>query len=1329
MATDKTKKLLTTFLHRLTNLSGHNRSLFLPKSSEAFVDLHGFSWLNNSKSFGVIEAMLKEGSYTLCALADARVEAVNLAGMRLKKLQRLDQFYFDERGVRDLHIGWPMVHGRFSDGTAVRCPLLFFPVELSVKNEKWIVSFRPQGEIIFNKSFLLAYSFYNQRAADEALLQHTFETEEGDATTFLTSLYRLLGNSSIELNFNPELYQNELVPLASFAKREFVETHHAGELKLFSEAVLGLFPQAGSTLVPDYNHLLEADSFADLEDFFARHQPAADMKKNFISKVGEEKKYEIFPSDIWQENALKASKLGHSLVVQGPPGTGKSQLITNLISDSIANGKRILLVCQKRVALDVVYNRLKEKNLENFLALVHDFRNDRPLLFQKIAGQINRTDEYRKKNITLDALQLDHKFYQISKRINQVTEELEHFRSALFDETECGKSIKELYLISNPAEEGIALRQLYYHFKFNELDSFRQNLRQYIFYAKLFDHDQYVLHSRNSFASLTVGDLPALHQAIDQVPAVYDEIKTNLSGTIGIALDWELLHKLSQQTQTLKELATLTQDESVFLCFKKMLPQKSTETNSLWLLNIERMMNDCFSSEGIEQSVPSAMLGHFQKALHRAMKARRGIWSWLRWQLFSKDKLLITRALVSNGLTNHKDDFRLLEKKLDQRLNLEHNLSKLRAKEWLLHLPATFQKQDFKNWFAEQQKAIRAKTVFNSIRSLKNIISPLYLSSDDFSRRLQSLIKALDQLEIKYNFWLLHLSEKQVTQLATDKNIASLYHHALHTDFDALCEFDKIQKKMSGIERAVIEKLREKTLNYDEWPSLFQNSLALGWIDHIEAKYPELRMASSGKIQQLENELQEEIIAKQALSAEILLLRARERITSDLEFNRLNNRVTYRDLLHQTTKKKKLWPLRKIVSEFEGEVFKLLPCWMASPESVSALFPMKEIFDLVIFDEASQCFAERGIPALYRGKQTVIAGDSKQLRPGDFYQARWHEDDMEEPDAEVDSLLELGERYLFSIRLNGHYRSQVPELIHFSNQYFYDGKLEMLPDLHRLNQGISAIDYLKVKGVWEDQTNIMEAAAIADLVFDFLEKQPAKEIGIVTFNAPQQTLIQDMLEEKFTTQKQLTEKNIFVKNIENVQGDERDLIIFSVGYAPDREGKIRAQFGSLNQQGGENRLNVAISRAREKIIVVASLWPEELDVADTRHAGPKLLKEYLQYARDVSTHSFKPLAAAPPSSFYSQLKKEILTSAAGRMPEKTFIENVFPFQDLTLYHNRQILLAVSTDDQRYYESLSAKADHALNPLLLQKKNWPHKKMYSRNYWANPKRFWNDLTGY
>jgi superfamily I DNA and/or RNA helicase len=524
-----------------------------------------------------------------------------------------------------------------------------------------------------------------------------------------------------------------------------------------------------------------------------------------------------------------------------------------------------------------------------------------------------------------------------------------------------------------------------------------------------------------------------------------------------------------------------------------------------------------------------------------------------------------------------------------------------------------------------------------------------------------------------------------------------------------------------------MKKLKEKSeiCDGEVWQRLFLNSLNLAWIDHIETKSPELRIVSSGKMQALESELQELIDTKHSLSNEIILLRARERVTDDLEFNRLHNRVTYRDLLHQTTKKKKIWPLRKVIAEFEDEIFRLLPCWLASPESVSAIFPMKETFDLVIFDEASQCFAERGIPALYRGKQSVIAGDNKQLRPGDFYKARWQDDELDSPDAEVDSLLELTSRYLKTLTLNGHYRSQSLELVDFSNRHFYDGRLQLLPDFLHINEKQSSIEFNRVDGIWEDNTNETEAQYVADLVLQIVSQNPMKEIGVLTFNVNQQSLVQDRLEEKFMDAQLKLPARLFVKNIENVQGDERDIIIFSIGYAPDPKGRVSIQFGSLNADGGENRLNVAVTRAREKIIVVSSLWPEQLEVGETKNAGPKLLKEYLSFARQVSSGNFQPYVTSDEKNLQGiRLKKRLACLSNKEGVELR--ENAFPFYDLTVERSGDMKGAIFTDDNFYYESLSAKAPHALLPQMLKTKHWPNLRVYSRNFWHDRKRLESDL---
>ncbi len=1317
----RTKKLLSLFMRRLTNLSTNNRSLFLPRLSEQFIDVQSLSQLNGEPAFSIIEALIEGKKKSICPLQDSRMEIANEASLKLKKLNRTDEFIFDEGGSHDLHVGWPFVHGKFADGTFVRAPLLFFPVKLEADERQWRLIPRKEAEITLNKSFLLGYSYYNKVAVDENLMEETFESFPEETISFRTELFKQLQTSNLDLHFNPSnYYQNELVHYATFTKDEFQSAYRDGELKIIPEAVIGIFPQAGSSLVPDYLHLLNDNLFDDLEGFFSKSENKYRGVKNFIPLVKEDKVYSIFPTDCWQENALKAVKLGNSLVVEGPPGTGKSQLICNLISDSIANGKRVLVVSQKRAALDVVYKRLSEKKLEEFCSLVHDFKNDRREIFEKLARQINRIEEYKSRNISLDSIQLDRSFFQTSHQIDQLTEELEHFRAMLFDDSECGASIKQLYLQSDPTQPSISIKQEYHHFRFDELSDFLRKLNLYVQLAAQLG-DQHPWKKRKSFARLMPSDLARIEKTLDEVVTVTSQTLEESKIKFGVPSDWDDITSLIASVGDIEIASQLIKNEELLRYLQQIL-QSPQEVSSLWLSNIERLVIDCYDSNGPEASLSADQLGTFQKALYRSMKARKSLFGLIRWQ-FSKDKVLITRALVANKIENNKKGFLQLERMLDSRLNLEHNFSKLKRSPWIQCAPDSLELNEVQAWFLKQQAAIKVAEIYQSNRPLRKLIDPTKMNFEKFSTQIQHLLEWIPTIQSNVNEWQNYLTALQITELAHKHERKDEWIPSLQKDFDIICEFDLQEESFAVHEKFVVDKLHEKLKAWqvDSFKKVFFNSLSLAWIDHLEMKHPELRMVSSGKIKSIEEDLRQQILAKESLSEKILLLRARERCIDNLEFNRLNNQVTYRDLLHQVTKKKKIWPLRKVMNEFEAEIFKLTPCWLASPEAVSAIFPMHEVFDIVIFDEASQCFAERGIPALYRGKQSVIAGDSKQLRPGDFYLARWREEDFDEPNAEIDSLLELASRYLMKVQLNEHYRSKSWQLIQFSNKNFYGGRLQALPHFDLLKENFKAIEYLKVDGHWQNNCNEEEANKVIDQLREIWQTNPQKEIGIVTFNVQQQHLIQDLLDDH--PDLSVKRENLFVKNIENVQGDERDVIIFSIGYAPDKNGKLHAQFGSLSQDGGENRLNVAVTRAREKIIIVASIWPHQLQVEETRNRGPKLLKEYLSFAQQVANGLQSPEALQEEVAGETSLQRAIQNRSVNT--DISFSGN-YLFADSVIYKNRIPVGALLTDDNNYFMSLSCKEEHAHLPEMLQDRKWPYLRVYSRSFWADHKRFFSDM---
>ncbi|MFY0689515.1 MAG: DUF4011 domain-containing protein [Cyclobacteriaceae bacterium] len=1322
------ESILKSYLRRLTNLSGNNHSLNLLRLSvEQFLDLHALDFALNKSSFELIESLIAdESKIALCQEMDSRDKSSNLLAVRLKKLNRRDQFIFQERGARDLYVGWPFIRGKFSDETIIRCPLLFFPVELQVENGKWMMHPRQNVNITLNKTFLLAYAHYNQVKLDEELVERIIDDFDPDSTIYRTQLYELLKSSNLEIHFNQENFTDKLHPFKNFKKADLDKSEKPGVLKLYPEAVLGIFPQAGSHLVPDYVQLLENDHSPDMEEFFTRRvklDPEDESMTKYSDRVLEENTFTPFAIDAYQEQALNKIKKGNSINIQGPPGTGKSQLIANIISDFIARGKNVLLVCQKRAALDVVFGRLKEQDIHDFVGMVHDFKNDRKTIFDKLESQISRLEEYQRKNNSLDSIQIERAFTQSSRRIAQHCEELEEFKSALFDESECGKSIKELYLNSDVKQPHVRLKQDYHSFRYEGLAETISRLETYFSYHNAFEHKNHFWSKGLPFDKYESADRNAIEQTVRDAVMQFQEFQARSDQELHKTLDFDTVDYFLNQIKSLRQLISNLDNKDTYRYFSH-LRNNAPNKDLSWIVELERTMLNCFKGSGPEISLSSSELGRFQEALQQAIQARKNPLKWIKWKLFSKYQVFVTRVLVSNELKSNKEGFKVLLERIDNRLNLEHNISLIESQSWLIGFPKNHRKIDIQNWFFHQRLAYKTLELFKALRSLDAYVKFKHTERKLLITNLNKFAELIELFPDMIGSWKIHLTNNQIRELLSDRVKIDEVIDELSSDFENLRDYHLLKSSMSSSERSLIEILLERGGSTSDMIQCFHNSLALEWIEHIESKHPILRLVSTMRYQQILKELRESNDQKRSLSKDILLLRSREKTYDKLEFNRLNNLVTYRDLLHQVTKKRRIWPLRRVISEFSEEVFKLIPCWMVSPESASAIFPMEELFDLVIFDEASQCFAERGIPAMYRGKQVVVAGDAMQLKPFDLYRAKWEDENEDIPELEIDSLLDLTERYLPKTHLQGHYRSKSLELIEFSNQHFYKGRLKLMPHRAHVNAKTPSIHYEKVNGFWENNINIEEAKQVVALIGRLSKKWPEKQIGVVTFNMKQRDLIMDLIDIGSKNWGKIPE-GLFVKNIENVQGDERDIIIFSTAYAKDKSGKLQLKFGSLNTPGGENRLNVAVTRARDEVYVVTSLEPEELDTSRTKNQGPKLLEAYLHYAKRVATQKWQP------SVFDGQehlpgwyLKSSILESF--EFPASVEFTDQMPFADLTAKFKNEYLGVLLTDDQHFHQAPTIKDQFLYKPEIFNLKGWPMIQVFSRNLWENPEKVEDDL---
>ncbi|MBR3876079.1 MAG: DUF4011 domain-containing protein [Clostridia bacterium] len=467
-----------------------------------------------------------------------------------------------------------------------------------------------------------------------------------------------------------------------------------------------------------------------------------------------------------------------------------------------------------------------------------------------------------------------------------------------------------------------------------------------------------------------------------------------------------------------------------------------------------------------------------------------------------------------------------------------------------------------------------------------------------------------------------------------------------------------------------------------------------------------------------------------------------------------------KDYLYQISKDKKHWAIRKAMEVYGSYIFSLFPCWLLSPENVSSLLPLeKNLFDIVIFDEASQVFIESTIPTIYRGKNIVVAGDAKQLRPSATFMKRFlgqENENVDDPSLqaalEVESLLDLAVARYNSANLTYHYRSRHQELIDFSNCAFYSGNLQVAPNIYT-GRSAKPMERYKVNGRWIDRKNIAEAQKVVELIKNILSTRKHNEsIGVITFNSDQQAAIADAIDKeaqkdaKFRIQI-ATEKTrmeggedigLFIKNLENVQGDERDIIIFSIGYAPNETGKVYTNFGSLSTEGGENRLNVAITRAKTKIIVVTSIEPEDLKVDASKNEGPRLLREYLSYVRSVSNgdkeHAAAILRALCPAVDNTSELRRLTSTPSIEEQMKERIEKLGYKVDiglgnknsrisLAVYDDKsdKYLIGVELDKDAFASSASAMERDVYKPKFLEGRGWTVMRVWSRDWWLSPGR--------
>jgi very-short-patch-repair endonuclease len=533
---------------------------------------------------------------------------------------------------------------------------------------------------------------------------------------------------------------------------------------------------------------------------------------------------------------------------------------------------------------------------------------------------------------------------------------------------------------------------------------------------------------------------------------------------------------------------------------------------------------------------------------------------------------------------------------------------------------------------------------------------------------------------------------------------------------------------------SVVEEVATGRVGIDRAADAFRRRFLGLWLDALFERVPELARFSTDE----QDHLIKRFARLDRLSIQSAPARLRSQLLSDPRRPRSAGDAPASSelgvLLREANKKRKHMPVRKLFAAVPTLLPRLKPCLMMSPLAVSTyLDGTTAEFDVVIFDEASQVRPHDAICAVYRGRQLVVAGDPRQLPPTDFF-ARATADDPDSEDrgggtAGFESLLDvclaLG---LVRKQLRWHYRSRREGLIAFANRFIYGGGLVTFPSADDGTGGAVRFERV-VDGRFADGVNVTEARRVADLVVAHARSSPDTSLGVIAFSQRQQNRILDELEARRKRCPDLEEffkedrpERFFVKNLENVQGDERDVIILSVGYGPNETGRVAMQFGPLNRQGGERRLNVAVTRARCGMTVVTSMVAADIDLSRTGAEGVKLLRAFLDYAERGPRALDEAVSGAEEGAFdspferavYEELRRQGLTlhTQVGCGGFKIDMAVLAPGT------TGRYALGVECDGATYHSSATARDRDRLRQAVLEGLGWRLCRIWSTDWLRN-----------
>ncbi|MDQ3179975.1 MAG: DUF3320 domain-containing protein [Acidobacteriota bacterium] len=1218
----------------------------------------------------------------------------------LRRIEEQARTIIEEQGINALFLALGMLHYKESKDseTVFKAPLILVPVELIRKSAREGFTVKMTDEEIIVNPSLIEYLQRNYAIA----LPEISDDENYDLQDFFQSVNEAIA-AQTDWKISNEIY----LALFSFQKLVMYKDLEKNSGKVAAHKIFQqIINKQGDTFIslpPEIREL-------SLDKYFAPEQCV-----------------QVVDADSSQLRAIATVSQNYDLVLEGPPGTGKSQTITNLIAQALSTGKSVLFVAEKMAALEVVYRRLCEVGLGEFCLELHSTKANKRSVMQDL------------KN-TLDAS------LQTIQPMQTATERLPVVRELL---TNYINGVHQPYGILNISP----------YRAYGELD------KVLIAPKMLFHADIY---------NATATDLADVLREIDDLVKAAEFVgspnkhpwrettKTFYSENNLDEIKWmgtQILEKLKaflveaeklESILGLPHLKTFADIETASVVASTLARSPGAPFQVLvseaWntappeavgliekgrkSVELRKRIEQNFTAQVFEQE-PGEEISYVEKksegflsflalldSRYRAIKKR-----WFSLRLPTYDASLIEQA----------GDMKFVAEYLQRQTDL-----KAQAQSGAELFGALWQGET-SDWNALEryvQWVLEFRQIYVRQGLKEQAISTATATAPDvgFVQTLRQNALEINELIKKFCVlvgWRENCFESAEIEKISSR-VAEIINNLSHANRWA--SFESVRQKLDrSFAKEILDWAWSEQIVFADLSVVFRRAFYQKWLTQVVQERPELREFHTLTHEQRVKEFQDldEKVLRQNRSN--LVGQMRSRLQMNLQQPHIREQML--TLRSQLNRQRGLMPLRITMRRCLNAIHSIKPCFMMSPQTVAQLLDADSAkFDLILFDEASQLPTEDAVGAIIRGKQLVVVGDPKQLPPTNFFavasgqvNVEKDEDGLPLFDDSQSILEEVLSSGVPSSRLKWHYRSSHESLITFSNVSFYDSELYTFPSVQTDAYDSGLHFEFVAEGVYEGKgLNIAEARKVADAVVEHAKKNPQVSLGVGTFNLRQQIAIQDELEQRRREDVSLEpffdrskREPFFVKNLENIQGDERDVIFLSITYAKAHDGRLRYNFGPLNGENGWRRMNVLVTRSKKLMRVFSSIKAEDINLAATASRGAKLLRDFLMYAEHKRLDS--PIVSAineTESPFEREVFEELSRRGLALIPQVGASGYRIDFGVLDSAAQDKFICGIECDGVSYHSSETARDRDRLRQQVLEARGWEIHRVWSTDWFKD-----------